>query len=130
MHTHTYIHIHAHTHYITLCHPTSPSGGHTVLDIDSVPTLRELDELVIGRVAHMEDSLPLHLGVESYVTAAATKNHPNNSEGALREVLDRWLKGACGTGGEDRTWRSVLRALEKSGTGELVEQLLIERFGT
>ena len=77
----------------------------------------------------MEDSLPFHLGVESSVIAAATKNHPN-SEGALREVLNRWLKGAHGTGGEDRTWHSVLRALEKSGTGELVEQLLIEQFRT
>ena len=78
----------------------------------------------------MKDTFPIHLGVESYVTAAAIKNHPNNSEGALREVLDRWLKSARGTGGEDRSWLSVLRALEKSGTGELVEQLLIERFGT
>ena len=78
----------------------------------------------------MEDSLPLHLSVESYVTAAATMNHPNNSEGALREVLDRWLKGAHSTGREDRTWRSVLRALEKSGAGGLVEKLLIKWFGT
>ena len=130
MHTHTYIHIHAHTPYIAVCHLASPSGGHAFLDIDSEPTLQDLEELVIGWVAHMENSLPLHLGVESYVTAAATKNHPNNSEGALREVLESWLKGAHGTGGEDRTWCSVLRALENSGTEELVEQLLIERFRT
>ena len=64
------------------------------------------------------------------MTAAGTKNHPNNSEGALQEILESWLKGTCGSGGEDRTWLSVLRALEKSGMGELVEQLVIGRFGT
>ena len=76
------------------------------------------------------DSLPLHLGLEQCMIAAATKSHPNDCEGALREVLSRWLKGVCGTGGEDRTWRSILRALERSGTGELAEQLLIEWFRT
>ena len=102
MHTHTYIRTHSctHTQDIAVCHPPSPSGGHAFLDIDSEPTLQELDELVIGWVAQMENSLPLHLGVESYVTATATKNHPNNSEGALREVLKSWLKGAHGTGGK------------------------------
>ena len=110
-----------------LCTPP-PTGDRTLLDIDSTPTLRDLDELVIGRVAHMEDTFPLHLGVESYVTAVATKNHPNDCEGALREVLDRWLKGARGTGQEDRTWHSVLRALEGSRNGELAKQLKTEWF--
>ena len=64
------------------------------------------------------------------MTASGTKNHPSNSEGALQEVLESWLKGTCGSGGEDRTWLSVLTALKKSGTGELAEQLVIGRFGT
>ena len=108
-------------------HTPPPTDDRTLLDIDSTPTLRDLDELVIGRVAHM-DTFPLHLGVESYVTAVATKNHPNDCEGALREVLDRWLKGARGTGQEDRTWHSVLRALERSRNGGLVKQLKTEWF--
>ena len=77
----------------------------------------------------MEDKLPLHLGVEPCVIAAAIKNHPNDCERALREVLDRWLKGGRSTGGKDRTWGSVLKALEKSRKGELAEQLRAEWFG-
>ena len=105
-----------------------PSGGHALLDIDSKPTLRDLDALVIGKVAHMEDRFPLHLGIERYVIATAAKNHPNDCERALREVLDRWLEGARGTGGEDRTWHSILRALDRSRKGELVKQLRTEWF--
>ena len=74
----------------------------------------------------MEDKLPLHLDVEPCVIAAVIKNHPNNCERALREVLDRWLKGGRSTG--DRTCGSILRALEKSRKGELAEQLRAERL--
>ena len=76
----------------------------------------------------MEDKFPLHLGVEPCVIAVATKNHPNDCERALREVLDRWLRGARNTGEDDRTWRSVLKALEKSRMGELAEKLQTEWF--
>ena len=60
-----------------------PSGAHALLDVDSEPTLQDLDELVVGQVACMGNSLPLHLSVEQGVIAAATKSHPNNYEGAL-----------------------------------------------
>ena len=56
--------------------------------------------------------MSLYLGVESSVMAIAIKNHPNDCEGALREVLDKWLKGAPRTGGMARTWPCVLRAME------------------
>ena len=87
-----------------------------------------MDYLVIGKVAYLEDRFPLHLGVEHCVIAAATKNHPNDCERALREVIDRWLKGARNTGNKARTWHTVLRALEKSKMRELVEQLRAEWF--
>ena len=73
----------------------------------------------------MKDKFPLHLGVEHCVTAVATKDHPNNCEGALQEVLNRWLEGARSTGGEARTWCSVLKALENSRKGELAKQLRV-----
>ena len=76
----------------------------------------------------MKDKFPLHLGVEPCVTAVATKDHPNDCEGALQEVLNRWLEGARSTGGESRTWCSVLKALENSKKGELAKQLRTECF--
>ena len=43
-------------------------------------------------------------------------------------MTDGCPQGARSTGGEDRTWGSVLRALEKSRKGELAEQLRTEWF--
>ena len=126
MSAHVGMHRHVHTGIAcnpVHCTPPFPSGGHALLDLDFKPILRDLDELVIGKVAHMEDKFPLHLGIERYVIATAEKNHPNDCEGALREVLDRWLEGARGTGREDRTWHSVLRALDRSRKTEFVKQL-------
>ena len=132
MSAHVGMHRHVHTGIAcnpVHCTPPFPSGGHARLDIGSKPTLRDLDELVIDQVAHMKGKFPLHLGMEHDVIAIAARNNPNDCEGALREVLNRWLQGVCGTGGEERTWRSVLRALEKSGKGELAKQLRTECFG-
>ena len=81
-------------------------------EADPELTLRNLDEFIVRKVAHLGDKLSLYLGVESSVMAIATKNHPNDCERALREVLDKWLKGAPGTGGMARTWPCVLRAME------------------
>ena len=133
-HKSAHVGMHRHVHTGIACNPVHctppfPSGGHARLDIDSKPTLRDLDALVIGEVADIKDKFLLHLGVEPCVTAVATKNHPNDCEGALQEVLDRWLKGARSTGGEARTWCSVLKALENSRKGELAKQLRTEWFG-
>ena len=101
-----------------------PSGGHTLLD--SKPTLRDLDKFVVGQLADKVDSFPLHLGVELSVIEIAKKNNPNDCEGALREVLNRWVKRARGTGGEVRTWHSVLSAVEMSNSEEVAKQLRTE----
>ena len=106
-----------------------PLGGHTLLDVDSTPTLRDLHELVIRRVAHKVDSFPLHLGLESYVIGIATKDHPGDSVRALLKILTKWLHCEDGTGKADRTWRSVLRALDSDRNRELAGQLRTQRFG-
>lgn len=114
----------AHMQHCTHC-PPPPSGGHTLLD--SKPTLRDLDKFVIGQLAWtIVDSFPLHLGVELSVIKIASRNNPNDCEGALREVLNSWLDGARNTGKEDRTWHSVLTALETSNGAEVARQLRTE----
>ena len=55
-------------------------------------------------------------------------NNPSNAEEAYRGVLRRWLLQAPGTGETERTWHSVLEALETSGHSQLTEQLKREHF--
>ena len=70
----------------------------------------------------------LGLGVQSYVLDAVKWDNPNNAEEACRGVLRRWLLRAPGTGETERTWHSVLEALEASGHSQLAEQLKRDHF--
>ena len=103
------------------------SGASSLLDIGSNPTLEELDKLVLGCCSGWEQAA-LGLGVQSYVLDAVKWDNPNNAEEACRGVLRRWLLCAPGTGETERTWHSVLEALETSGHSQLAEQLKRERF--
>ena len=68
-------------------------------------------------MVHREDHSKLthYLGVEPSVIAVATRNHPNDCQAALCEVLREWLKLTPGTGQMARTWPSVLEAMESVG---------------
>ena len=70
----------------------------------------------------------LCLGVQSFVLDAVKWDNPNNAEEACRGVLRRWLLHAPGTGETERTWHSVLEALETSGHSRLAGQLKREHF--
>ena len=71
----------------------------------------------------------LHLGVESFVIDTVKRDNPGPSEEVCREVLNRWLSAEPGTGEAERTWASVLEALETSGHRQLAEQLRREQIG-
>ena len=70
----------------------------------------------------------LCLGVQSYVLEAVKWDNPNSAEETCRGVLRRWLLHAPGTGETERTWHSVLKALETSGHNQLAEQLKRDHF--
>ena len=70
----------------------------------------------------------LCLGVQSYVLETEKWDNPNNAEEACRGVVRRWLLRAPGTGETERTWHSVLEALETSGHSQLAEQLKRDHF--
>ena len=73
--------------------------------------------------------MALHLGVESSVIDTVKGDNPGRSEEACREILNRWLNADPDTGVTERTWRSVLEALETSGHRQLAEQLRREELG-
>ena len=70
----------------------------------------------------------LCLGVQSYVLETEKWDNSSNAEEACRGVLRRWLLHAPGTGETERTWHSVLEALEASGHSQLAGQLKREHF--
>ena len=71
----------------------------------------------------------LHLGVESFVIDIAKRDNPGQSKEACRGVLSSWLDDKPGTGVAERTWHSVLKALETSGHSQLGDKLKREQFG-
>ena len=71
----------------------------------------------------------LHLGMESSVVDRVKAANPGQSKDACRGVLNSWLNVNPGTGVAERTWYSVLEALETSGHRQLADELKREHFG-
>ena len=57
------------------------------------------------------------------------RDNPGQLEEASQIVLTNWLNASPGTGVVERTWRSVLEALERSRHKRLANQLKREQFG-
>ena len=81
----------------------------------------------MGRCSGWEQAA-LCLGVRSFVIDAVQWDNHENPEEACRGVFRRWLLHAPGTGETERTWHSVLEALETSGHSQLAGQLKREHF--
>ena len=90
--------------------------------------MRDVDELVVTKVSANWQRMALRLGVEGCVSEVVLKNHPNDCEGACRDMLDRWLRGERHTGEEKRTWSTLLTALDRAGFEELERRLWREHF--
>ena len=104
------------------------SGARALLDVSSTPDMRDVDELVVTEVAANWQRVALRLGVEGCVSEVVLKNHPNDCEGACRDMLDRWLRGDHHTGEEKRTWSTLLTALGRAGFEEPERTLRREHF--
>ena len=111
------------------CHPACPSSGaHALLNISSKPTVAELDEFIVRSITDGWEQVVLYLGVESFVIDRVKGANPSHSEVACLGVLSSWLNASPGTGVAERTWRSVLEALETSGHRQLADKLKREHF--
>ena len=56
-------------------------------------------------------------------------DNPGQLEEASQIVLSNWLNAKSGTGVTERTWHSVLEALERSRHQQLADKLKREQFG-
>ena len=100
-----------------------PSGARALLNISSTPDMRDVDELVVGDIAAHWQKLALSLGAKDCLSEIVFKNHPNDCEGACRDLLARWLKRERHTGKDDRTWSTLLVAIGRAGFEELEMRL-------
>ena len=107
---------------------TVPSGARALLDVSSSPNMRDVDELLVTPVAANWQRVALRLGVEGCVSEVLLKNYPNDCEEACWDMLDRWLRRERHTGGEERTWSTLLTALGRAGFEELERRLWKEHF--
>ena len=105
------------------------SGTHGLLDISSMPTVAELDEFIVQSITDGWKQVMFHLRVESFMIDILKGDNPGQLEEASRIVLSNWLNTKSGTGVTERTWRSVLKALERSWHKRLADKLKREQFG-
>ena len=108
-------------------HPSPPSGAQTLLHSSSVPTLSDMNELIVTQVAANWYNLALVLGVEVFLIDAVSKDHKGCID-ACQDMLKRWLRREQHTGTEERTWSTLLTALGRANFGELESSLRKEHF--
>ena len=104
------------------------SGARALLDISSTPDMRDVDELVVTAVAPNWQRVAVRLHVRGRVRQVILDSHPDDREGACRDMFDRWLREEQHTGEEKRTWSTLLTAITRAGYDMLALDLQREHF--
>ena len=97
-------------------HPSSPIplSAQALLDTSAVPTLDDVNELIVTQVAAKWQNLAIKLGVKDFLIDVNSKNNRHDCEEACQDMLKRWLREEWHTGGEERTWSTLLTALGRA----------------
>ena len=77
------------------------------------PTMLELLDHVVLRVAAHWDHLGLALRMEDYLLDIIKANMRGEVVACCTDMLKRWLRKEKATGGEERSWSTVLRAVQR-----------------
>lgn len=101
---------------------------HTLLDVSSRPRLNDVFQQVVTPVAAKWESVAISLGIETCMIDIISKNHPKDCQQACLDMLKRWLSKEHYTGEEERTWSTLLSALEAADCAELRQRLQREHF--
>ena len=97
----------------------------------TTPTLHQLNQLVIRKVALDWYSVGLHLEIENInLKIIEADVYPPSVEKCCLNMFSKWLSHDEGTGGAPRLWRTVLKALKDVGHSAVVgdvERILFEQ---
>ena len=85
----------------------------------STPTLDELNQLVVWRVAAQWYEVGVFLEVGAAVLDTIRTDNLHNVRQACRDMFREWLSRGPGTGEQPRVWQSVLEAVRET-VGETV----------
>ena len=96
--------------------------------MSSVPKMIDVNELIVIQVAARWQDLAIVLGVKDFLMDAISVNHPNDCEGACRDMLRRWLREEQHTGEGCRSWSTLLAAISRAGFVELERNLQRQQF--
>lgn len=114
--------------HLLLYHPLPLIGAYNVFSIDSTPTLQAVRKFIVREVAIDWSLVAIYLGLESSVIKLTAAVHPQHCEHACLDVFDRWLSWEPGTGERDRTWHTVLSAMEDAGHKAYTQRLKTGMF--
>ena len=105
-----------------------PLGAQALLDTSAVPTVDDVNELIVTQVAAKWQNLAIKLGVKDFIIDVISEDHPKSCVAACQDMLKRWLREERHTGGEERTWSTLLTALGRADFGELERSLRRQHF--
>lgn len=92
---------------VCLCPPFTDSLPH------SKPTLREACDHVVRRVAAQWYHFGLTLRVEDYLLQSIKATERGDVQNCCTDMLRRWLRREQATGELERSWPSLLRAVQR-----------------
>ena len=92
--------------------------------LHSKPTMLELLDHVVLRVAARWYHFGLALGVEDYLLEDIKATERGEVEACCTDMLKRWLRGERATGGKERSWSTVLGVVQGASDWWQLQALL------
>jgi ankyrin repeat protein len=88
------------------------------------PEIQHLCEHVVPRVASRWFQIGVQIGIKSFILDIIEKDHGRHScEEACQRMFQRWLRREAHTGTQERTWKTVVDALNKVVGKAIVEKI-------
>ena len=131
MATYAHLHVTANSLVIVLFKFLPPSGSTEapLSPLLSAPTIGELNQLVVWRVAAQWYEVGVLLGVGAAVLDSIRADNFYNVRQACRSMFSEWLARRPGTGEQPRVWLSVLETI-KEAVGEKVAEEVEKHFNS
>ena len=96
--------------------------------LKKAPNIKEIEVLVIPRVAHMWCAIGKFLGIiKAILIAIGSEARKKVSLKQSCEMFQLWLDGREGSGDEDRSWFVILRVFVDIGRSDIIFEIQ-ERF--